>query len=192
MFYNIYKVGFLDKFEVKEGKIQTPSWDLFIGLFFIIGFAYGYILQRERVTVTLLSVYVALVVTSVMSPLLEKFFIGDSTIGSFFIKANLSPFTLKTGVFCAVIMLLSTRAGVVGLRSRSFLSSFEVGAYAFLNSALILSTIILFAPAETRDHLVASSKLASRLMQYATWWVILPAVVMIVSGFQRNRNHDDD
>lgn len=144
-------------------------------------------------TVTLLSVYVSLVVSDVMSPVLEKFFQGQSTIGSFFIQANLSPFALKTAVFVGVIVLITTRAGVVGLRSRGMLSPFEVGAYSFLNSALILSTVLLFSPEETRKNLVASSKLAGRLMEYSTWWIILPVVLLIVMGIRRHRPyHDDD
>ncbi|KKQ73417.1 MAG: hypothetical protein US94_C0034G0005, partial [Berkelbacteria bacterium GW2011_GWB1_38_5] len=60
--------------------MPTPSWDLAIVVFFLIGIAFGYILQREKIVATLLSVYVALVVTQVFSGNVLSFFQGDKTL----------------------------------------------------------------------------------------------------------------
>ncbi|PIP51301.1 hypothetical protein COY43_00955 [Candidatus Berkelbacteria bacterium CG_4_10_14_0_8_um_filter_35_9_33_8] len=169
----------------KEGKINAPSWDLFIGLFMIIGISYGFILQREKTTVTILSSYVALVITQVLNPMIQGFFIGDKTIGSFFIRANISSFTIQSVVFALVIILLVTRSGIAGQRARGLLSPIEVMIYSILNSSLILSTILSFLPEEQKASIVASSKLASRMVQYHIWWLVLPAIAMIVIGFRK-------
>lgn len=171
--------------------MNAPSWDLFIGLFFIIGVSYGFILQREKTTVTMLAAYAGLVIAQTLNPLVQGFFSGDKTVGSFFIRANASPFTVQAAIFAIVIVLLATRAGIVGQRSRGLLSPVEILVYSFLNSALIISSIINFMPDDKKQALLASSKLASKLISYHIWWVILPVVALVVIGFRKNSDRSD-
>ena len=173
----------------EEGIINAPSWDLFIGLFMIIGVSYGFILQREKTTVTILASYVALVITQVLNPMIQGFFVGDKTIGSFFIRANVSPFTIQSVVFALVIVLLVTRSGIAGQRAKGLLSPIEVMIYSVLNSTLILSTILSFLPEEQKVSIAESSKLASKMVQYQTWWIVLPIIALIVIGFRKGLDH---
>ncbi|TSC91708.1 MAG: Uncharacterized protein CEN91_600 [Candidatus Berkelbacteria bacterium Licking1014_85] len=165
--------------------MNTPSWDLFIGLFFIIGVSYGFILQREKTTVTILSAYVGLVIAQALNPIVQGFFSGDKTIGSFFIRANASPFTVQVAIFLIVTVLMSTRAGIIGQRARGLLSPIEVLIYSFLNSALIISSIINFMPEDKKTALLASSKLASKIITYNIWWLILPVLALVIIGFRK-------
>lgn len=165
--------------------MNTPSWDLFIGLFFIIGVSYGFMMQREKVVVTMISAYAAMAITEILSPLAEKFFLGDANVGNVFIKANVSPFTVQTAIFVGVIVLLTVRGGLIGGKARGLLSPIEVLMYSALNSALVLSTILFFLADDARNQLAANSKFARFIIDYHTWWLILPVAALIVAGFRK-------
>ena len=60
-----------------------PSWDLAIAVFFLIGMTFGYILQREKIVATLLSVYVALVVTQIFAGNVFEFFLQGLVVAVF-------------------------------------------------------------------------------------------------------------
>src|SRR3990167_4656595 len=97
-----------------EGTRVSPSCDLFITIFFIVGIAYGMMLQRERAVVTLVTIYVALVITQLLTDPVSQFFVGEKTIQSFFITSKASPFTIQSGLFIGTIVLLSTKSGLSG------------------------------------------------------------------------------
>ncbi len=171
-------------------QINVPSWDLFIGLFFIIGVSYGFILQREKVIATLVSVYASMVITQVVSPVVLDFFSGDKTLfNSVFIKAHTSPFTVQAIVFAVVIVLLTVKGGLHAARARGFLSSFDVAVYSFLNSALILAAILGFLDPELRQAFAEQSKFARYIVTYQNIWIIAPVVYMIIEGFRHGRRY---
>ena len=167
-----------------------PTWDLFITLFFIIGIAYGLILQRDKTILTIISTYVALVVVTTVSPMIHKLLVGEQTImGQVFIKSNTNLFTVKTILFILVIALVSGKSGLSGKDSGGVLSPIELFGYSFLNTMLIISSIFSFMPDATRENFISTSKFASIIMQYEMWWVILPVVLLIVTGFM-HKNGD--
>lgn len=171
--------------------MNAPTWDLFIGLFFIIGLAYGFILQREKVVVTLVTVYVALLTTQVIAPIFQQFFTGDKTLfNSVYLKANASPFAIQAALFVILIVLLTVRSGLTGHRARGFLIPIEVLIYSALNSALVLSSILSFMPEETKASLATSSKFAKFIIAHHTWWLIVPVVMLIVTGIRRGRSDE--
>ena len=170
--------------------MNTPSWDLFIGLFFIIGVSYGFMMQREKVMVTMISAYASMAITQILSPIAQKFFIGDSNIGNIFIKANLSPFTIQAGIFVGIIILITVRGGLVGTRAKGLLSPVEVLAYSALNSAMIMSAILFFLPEDMRNQLMVNSKFAKIIIGYHDWWLILPVVALIATGFKKGADMD--
>lgn len=165
--------------------MNAPSWDLFIGLFFIIGVSYGFMMQRERVVVTMISAYAAIAITGLVAPIAEKFFIGDTNVGNVFIKANLSPFTVQTVIFVGIIVLITVRGGLIGSKAKGLLSPVEVLAYSALNSALILSTILYYLPEIQRNQLSVDSKFAKIIIDYHDWWLILPIIALVVAGFRK-------
>lgn len=164
----------------------TPSWDLFVGIFFVIGIAYGFILQRERITASVLSIYVALVITNIWGKLVEDFFAGKVTIfGNFWIKSGASPFLIQTIIFLGVIILISSRGGFGGRRF-SLLAPFEILGYSFLNTALVIASIISFMPEEMRTKLLEQSKFLTQIFHYYNWWLILPlAMMLFITGTRK-------
>lgn len=173
--------------------MPTPSWDLAIIVFFLIGIAFGYILQREKIVATMVSVYVALVVTQVFAGNVLSFFQGDKVMFSqVWIKSGASPFTVRVVIFMAVIMLLSAKGGISSSKSKGIFSPIEIIGFSFLTTALILSSIFYFMPPESRDAFMASSRMASFVIKYYIWWVILPVAAMIGLGFFRRSSSSSD
>lgn len=165
-------------------QLTLPTWDLFLTLFFIIGVVYSFILQKDKVVVTLIAVYVALVVTSVLVTPVGEFFSGDRTIlNRIFIKSNTNPFTISTLVFILTIALVSTKSGLAGKNSGGMLSPIELLAYSVLNTSLILSSILFFMPEGQRMAFDASSRIAHLLISYREYALLLPVALLIVSGF---------
>ena len=165
----------------------TPSWNLFFIVFFIVGIAYGMMLQRERTVVTLVSIYVSLVLTNLLNDPIAKFFTGERTINSFFISSQVSPFTIKAGIFVLVLILMITKSGLSGgTDGRGLLSPVEVFLYSFLNTALIITTIMSFMPDEARASMIHQSSMASFLASHHTWWLLLPIAILIFFGWNRN------
>lgn len=163
--------------------MPTPSWDLAITVFFLVGLAFGYMLQRDKIIATLLSVYVGLIVTQVFSGQLQQFFAGDKTLfNQIWIKSNANPFTVRALIFGAVIILLSAKSGIGGGKSKGLLSPLEVITYSFLASGLILSSIFYFMPPESRDLIIQTSKMARLLINNYTWWVLMPVLALVIFG----------
>src|SRR6266513_2645689 len=77
--------------------VNSPNWDLFIFLFFIVAtFVYGFTLGRSRIMVLLISTYMALAVTKA-APFLGT---TDVTVGS-------NPFFIvKITAFLATMLLI--------------------------------------------------------------------------------------
>jgi hypothetical protein len=173
-----------------------PSWDLFISLFFIIGLAYGFILQREKIVATLMSVYAALVVSDLLVAPVGQFFKGDKTIlNQIWIRSDTSPFTIHLALFIGIIVLLSAKGGIGSARGRGIMSHLEVLVYSALNTTLIVSSIFAFLPEPTRDMYATSSKLAAFAIQKHDLWLLLPIAAMVFFGFQRHgrrTTYEDD
>lgn len=169
-----------------------PSWDLAIGVFFLIGIAFGYILQREKIVATLLSVYVALVVTQIFAGNVFDFFQGSKTISDFWVKSGASPFTIRILVFMAVIMLLSAKGGIQGQKAKGLLSPIEIIGLSFLTTGLILSSIFNFMPLENREAFMASSRLATMVIKYYPLWILVPVLVLVALGFIRRTSSSSD
>lgn len=164
---------------------------MFIGLFFIIGISYGFILQREKVTGTLVSAYIGLVITQIATPYVSDFFAGNTTVGSIFIKANPTPFMIKTVIFGLVVILLTTRAGLAGMRGRGLLSPIEVAIYSALSSIIIVSNIISFLDEGVRAELIAHSQLAGYIVLYHDVWLVAPVVILVAMGFRRHGKYGE-
>lgn len=165
--------------------MPAPSWDLAIAVFFLIGIAFGYILQREKIIATLLSVYVGLVITQVVSGNLTDFFQGSKTVGTFWVQSGASPFTVRVVVFMATIMFLSAKGGISGTKAKGILSPIEIIILSFLTTGLILSSIFYFMPPESRETFIATSRLANLVIKNYLLWVTVPPIALIALGFFR-------
>lgn len=173
--------------------MPTPSWDLAIVVFFLIGIAFGYILQREKIVATLLSVYVALVVTQVFSGNVMSFFQGDKVIfGQVWIKSGSSPFTVRVAIFMLVIMFLSAKGGISGSKTKGILSPIEIIAFSFMTTGLILASIFYFMAPESREAFMMASRMANFIIKNYVWFVVVPPLAMIGLGFFRKTSSSSD
>jgi hypothetical protein len=165
--------------------MPTPSWNLAIIVIFILGIAFGYILQRDKIVATMLSVYVGLIVTQAISGTMQQFFEGQTTLNKFWINVHASPFTIRLAIFMLVITLLSAKSGLSGGKTKGLLSPIETILYSILTTGLILSSIFYFMPVESRDAFSATSSMANLIIKYYIWWIVLPVIAIVATGFFR-------
>lgn len=185
MCYNINKINYPHYLRREMGG--TPSWDLFIMLGFVALVAYGFLLQRDRAVVTMISIYVALIITAVLVGPAQDFFSGEKALfNQVFIRGNTNAFTIQAGIFLVTVALLSTKSGIEGHGSSS--SVFEMFGFSVLNAALIISTILLYMDPAKRDTVMQASKLARMLIQYHTWILVLPAIFLVFTGWNKSHN----
>ena len=150
-----------------------------------MGIAFGYILQRDKIVATMLSIYVALIVTQAFSSPMQQFFEGSKTLNQFWLNLHASPFTIRLVIFMATITLLAAKSGISGGKTKGLLSPIEVIIYSILTTGLILSSIFFFMPPETREAFAQNSKMAAMVINYYQWWIILPVLGLIGMGFFR-------
>lgn len=162
----------------------VPSWDLFLAIFFVVSIGYSFVLQRDKVIVTLLAIYAGIVMANVLGAPMQDFFNGDKTVANqLFIRANASPFSIQSGVFLLTVILVSVRSGLgVGSSSRSRLSAFELGIFSFLNSALILAAVFSFMAPEAQQQFAENSRIARVVINKEVWWMIAPLIALIATG----------
>ncbi|AKM82429.1 TPA: hypothetical protein DD449_05050 [Candidatus Berkelbacteria bacterium] len=165
--------------------MPVPSWNLAIAVIFVMGISFGYILQRDKIIATLLSVYVGLIMTQALSGTMQQFFEGSKTFNQFWINLHASPFSIRSAIFMLTITLLTAKAGISGGKTKGLLSPFEIIGYSILTTGLILSSLFNFMPADSRAAFVENSKFAAILINDYTWWVITPVLVLIGMGFFR-------
>lgn len=173
-----------------------PTWDLFLALFFVIGISYGFVLQRDRVIITLLGTYLAYLVTQTASPLISQFFNGDRTLlGELFIKVKASPFSVHMGVFLVSLMLISLKGGLDARRGKGLLTPLEIIVFSALNMALILDIVLTFMPAVMRQSMIDQSRIVTVITAHHAMWIVLPIALMVLLGFMRKgveRRFDSD
>ena len=167
-----------------------PSWDLFITLFLVASVAYGFMIQRERVLVTLLAIYVGVVITQLLADPVAAFFAGDKTIaGSFFIRSSASPFTIHTALFMGSVALITLKSGLSGNRESGSLSMLEIMSYAVLNAALVVTVLIGFLDPTAQQAFLAASKNAAFIFTHRFWWFMAPIALMIITGHNRRSEY---
>ena len=176
--------------------MQTvPSWDLFLTIFFIVSIGYSFVLQRDKVVVTLLAIYAGIVIANIAGIPLQQLFSGEKTVAdSIFISANASPFSVQTGVFLLTTVLVSVRSGLGSSRSsgsRGKLSTFELGLYSFLNTALILAAVFSFMDPEAQAQFAETSRIANMIISREVWWFVAPLIALVATGgLGRSRSSD--
>lgn len=164
---------------------MVPSWDLFLAIFFIVSIGYSFVLQRDKVVVTILAVYAGIVIAEALGGPLQQFFNGDKTVANqLFIRANTSPFSIQSGLFLLTTVLITIRSGLGRGSSRTSggLSAFELGLFSFLNSALILAAVFSFMAPEAQQQFADSSRIARFIITHNSWWLIAPLVALIATG----------
>ncbi len=164
-----------------------PTWDLFISLLFIVLVIYGLALGKERILALLISCYIGLIVSTVWGGALYNFFTGQSSISQeFWIKTNTSIFTIKTIVFTFIVLFLTIKGDFLKKAEATYKGIFSIvisGIYAFFSAGLILTSLASFLPEAEKLSIIDQSHIADLIIKYQTFWIVLPALFMILFGF---------
>jgi len=153
-----------------------PTWDLFIILFFIVaGFLYGLSLGRDRIVVILVSIYMALAV-STTAP-----YIGS--LNAQFGIQNVFVFQISTFVFTFIILfLLLSRSALIRTIAVSDQSGswWQVLIFSVLHVGLLVSITLSFLPDGAANVLSPLTRqiFASDLARFL--WIISPILIMVL------------
>ncbi|MCD6422374.1 hypothetical protein J7L13_03445 [bacterium] len=164
--------------------VVMPRWDLFVlGGFFVVAL-FALLLQKEKLLVALMGLYVSLAVTQAWGDKIAAFFMGQNFIGSFWIKANLNPFWVKLIFFFLILFLFIYRSDLVVSVKNEPQSSFLLSSlYSLAFAVLLVSSILKLLPDPLANSIILQSKFASFLYIHYNWWVILPLILVIVGGY---------
>ncbi len=166
---------------------SAPSWDLVITLTFVIGITYGFIMLRDKILVTLLSLFAGSVIANAFAEPIQKFFNGDTAfLNKVWVQSSASPFAIKVALFMGVVILIGAKAGLVGRRTG--FSLIEIAAYSFFNVCIALSTILSFMPPDQLKQFTDASKLATLLVTHQMLWLIAPLILLAAMSHSPRRS----
>jgi len=161
----------------------TPTWDLFIILFFIVGaLLYGLSLGRDRIIVILVSIYMGLAVVS-NAPYIKDFN-AELTINQEFV-VRIGFFL---GVFVLLFFLLSRSALLKTLGSDAAGSWWQVIIFSFLQCGLMISVTLSFLPEGTTNNLSPFVQQMFLSDPARFCWLVLPILMM---AFVKARKKDE-
>lgn len=162
-----------------------PSTDVFIGLFFLAGIAYGFLLQREKTITLLCSVYIGIVISSSFAGSVFDFFNGNTVIANqIWIRGNASTSTIAIVLFLLSTFLISGAINSKGSKSDET-SMLQVFVYSALAIALVLSTILGFLPEASRNNYIETSIAAKYLYNWRTVFVVVPPIMLIFLNWKK-------
>lgn len=166
---------------IKNLDLQNPSWDLFIGLFFVIGaLLYGFSLGRDRIIVIMVSIFMALAVVQTMPQfVVDIAFNGQSAV----------QVTTFISLFIVLFFLISRSALLrtlgAGLSNGKW---YQTIVFSVLHVGLLISITMSFLP---QDILTKFTPQTQQLFT-GEWprflWIIAPILAMILFG---GKDEDD-
>jgi hypothetical protein len=166
---------------------MVMSWNIFIIFCVLVSVLYGFILQRNKIVLSLINVYIALAVVTVVGPgfnnLIQKagiVMLNESISGRLF-----SLFLTQTFLFISLILLLSLRAEHAHAMSEVKVSHPIILSfvYSVLFALIVASTIISFLSPELQANINSQSNIIAWIMAQKSLWIVLPVILMIVSSY---------
>lgn len=162
--------------EVLTGlDVNSPSWDLFIYLFFILAiFLYGFTLGRTRIMLLIVATYMALAAVRT-APFI---FPQDVTVGS-------SPFfivqiTAFVGTMLVIFFLLSSTALKRALYAEDVQGGFwQVVLFSIAHVGLLVSSVLSFLPPDRQAALLLSTREVFTTQWSLFIWTVLPIALMM-------------
>lgn len=166
---------------------MIPDWDIVFLAFGGVSLVYGLML-RERVVVTLLGAYAAMIVADRWGEALYKLVTeqGSQILNQHFLQGNLSVFTVQLVLFSVVMLIIALRGGVMihpESMGNGVMAHIIQMVYGLLIAAMIASVILGFAPAEQAQAVYEGSKIAKHLVDYQQWLLVAPIILMFISGW---------
>ncbi|MEZ4210292.1 MAG: hypothetical protein R3B38_01075 [Patescibacteria group bacterium] len=168
---------------------MIPNWDVVFLAFGGVSLVYGLML-RERIVVTLLGAYAAMIVADRWGEALYNVVTeqGSQILNQALINGNVSVFTVQLVLFSIVMLIIALRGGV-------FIHHEAMGAgimahivqmiYGLLIAAMIASVILGFLPADQLQVIYENSEFAKPLVDYQAWLLIAPLILMFFAGWGR-------
>jgi hypothetical protein len=156
--------------------VNSPSWDLFIFLFFIVAvFVYGFTLGRSRIMVLLISTYMAIALARTAPELLST---NTVTVGS-------SPFFIvQITAFIAAMLLIFFFLSNSALR-RAFSATdvqgkiWQIIGFSIAHAGLLVATVLSFVPAAERAGLLGATQALFASDQALFLWTLGPIILMM-------------
>jgi hypothetical protein len=161
------------------------TWDIAILAGFSVLLAYSILIRRHKSLATLVSIYIAYVMTSIWGSRVVEFFSGDRVfMKQVWVKASASPWVIQTVLLILITFILSSFLKLSGKRSKYSIP--EITAYAICTMALAVLFILTFVPAELRDQAIQGSKIVPYVYRWREWVLVLPVFTMIFFGIYGN------
>jgi len=156
---------------------STPSWDVFLMLFFAIGaLLYGLTLGRDRIVIIMVSIYMGLAVVT------NAPYIRDLSAS---VSVNDVAFRVGTflGVFVLLFFFLSKNALLRSLESRGEGRLFQTVMFSVLHVGLLVSVGLSFMPPEALGVFSDQTRMAFTSDPARFIWLVAPiAAMMVFSG----------
>lgn len=168
---------------------MVPTWDLVLLVFGGASIVYGLML-RERVIVTLLGAYAGMIVADRWGEAIYRLVTENApaVLNQDVISGNVSVLTMQIILFAVVMLVVALKGGVL-IHPESLgvgvMSHIVLMLYGVLGAALVASAILGFLPQGQLDVIYENSKWARYLVDYQSWVLIAPMIVMLFSGWGR-------
>ncbi|MFA4930515.1 MAG: hypothetical protein WC570_01455 [Patescibacteria group bacterium] len=163
------------------------SWNIFIGFCILVSVLYGFILQRNKIILTLLNVYIAVAVVDVVGPGFNSLIqnVGGVLLNESISDRLFSMFLTQTFLFVAIIILMSVRAEHAKAMAdvkvmHPLILSF---VYSVFFALIVCSTIMSFLAPEVQASINSQSTVIAWIMARQSWWIVLPVILMIVTSY---------
>lgn len=166
---------------------MIPNWDIVFLAFGGVSLVYGLML-RERVVVTLLGAYAAMIVADRWGQALYNVVTeqGGQILNQNLVNGNVSVFTVQLVLFAVVMLIIALKGGVMihpDSMGASFMSHLVQMIYGLLIAAMIASVILGFVPTDQVQAIYDNSQIAKPLVDYQAWLLVAPLILMFISGW---------
>ena len=155
---------------------STPTWDVFLLLFFLIGaLLYGLTLGRDRIVVIMVSIYLGLAVVT------NAPYIRDLSAA-----ISINDFAFKMGAFLGVFVLL-----FFFLSKNALIRSLDIGGggrlshtilYSVLHVGLLISVGLSFLPESSIAVFSEQTRSVFTSEPAKFVWLVAPIAAMMVFG----------
>ncbi|MGC9048770.1 MAG: hypothetical protein ACP5IX_00915 [Patescibacteria group bacterium] len=155
--------------QAKSVNLVTPTWDLFIFMFFVGAvLLFVFSLSRDKLLITLLSTYTTIALINSVS-FLENIY-----------KDTLPFYLWKIIIFIVLLILFSILISrAIGLSQYTFGSIRQIVIFSILQVGLLMSIIFSFLPIEFINYLSPLTKNIFVSNLGKTFWLILPIISLI-------------
>lgn len=185
----------------------TPTWDLFIIVFFGLVITYSFIIGKHEAIKVIISTYIAILAVEGIGNIIERLS-GDSLPMLNMVGLALDSTILtavKLVLFVALIIFIAVRGGLeVGYTKDpgGFINVILTAVFGMATAGLLLITLFIFVAdvqildpnienIESIAPLLQKSKLMQVMFLNQDLWFSLPALLLIAIGFLSNETEEE-